>query len=278
MSANAAAKALKALHVPSKPTIFSNIWDLSSFNAIASLNTSTSQPVKAVATASWAIAAALGLADEELSLDQNLALVRSVAPAAVKAGLPLSTDLQDGYGDRIEEVVTEAIKAGASGANIEDSIPSAGFDKGFSGSLYAKDDQVRRLKLAFKAAAAAGVPDFVVNARTDVFRLNESPDLDDKTRLEEAIARGQAYLEAGATTIFVWGGPRGLRTHEVESLVKAFDGRLAVLASGKPGGHTTAELAKIGVARISIGPALYLRALNTIKETATKMLEGGGLA
>lgn len=277
MSVNSAAKTLKALHVPSKPLVFANVWDTASLNAVASLNTDAARPVKAAATASWALAAARGVADEDLSLEQNLDALRRIGPAAAKVGLPLSADLQDGYGDRIQEAVTEAVKAGVAGANIEDSIPSAKFDKGIAGSLYSKDEQVRRLKLALQAAKDAGCADFALNARCDVFRLDVSPDLDDATRLSETISRGQAYLAVGATTIFVWGGPRGLRTSEVEALVKAFDGKLAVIKSSKEGAHTTGELGQLGVARISVGPAMFLAAMNTVKETAQKLLVDGNL-
>lgn len=212
-------------------------------------------------------------------MDQNLDAIRKIGAAAAKANLPLSVDLQDGYGTNIEAVVTAAIKAGAVGANIEDSIPSAGFGAGFAGSLYDADDQVRRLKSALKAAAAAGCPDFVLNARCDVFRLDDSPDLDEETRMTEALKRGRAYLEAGATTVFYWGGrPRGTTTGVVQRLVRELGGRVAVLLSAKPEAHTTAELAKIGVARISVGPSLFLVAMEAFKKTALNTLNGGGLS
>lgn len=277
MASNALAKTLKNLHVPSNPVIFPNIWDLASLNAVLSLNTSTSKPVKAVATASWALAASLGIQDEELTLEQNLDAIRKVAPAAARAGIPLSVDLQDGYGPRIEEVVIQAVKAGAHGANIEDSIPSAGLGKGIAGSLYPLDEQVRRLKAALKAAADAGCPDFALNARTDVFALGAAPDLDDETRMREAVRRGKAYLDAGATTVFVWGMKRGLRDAEVETLVRELGGRVAVKLGNGEGALTTADLGKIGVARVSVGPSLFLIAMEAHKKAALRILQGGDL-
>lgn len=277
-SANDTAKALKALHVPSKPIVFANVWDIPSLNTVASLNDGDNKPVKAVATASWAIAAVNGIQDEELTFEQNIAAIRRIAPLAQKAGLPLSSDLQDGYGSRIQEVVTEAVKAGISGANIEDSIPSAGFGKGISGSLYKREDQVERLKVALKAAAAAGCPDFALNARCDIFCL-EDANLDDETRIEEAIARGKAYLELGATTVFYWGGPQGGMTKaHLERLVKELNGRVAVLLSAYPGVKNATELAELGVARVSIGPGLYRIAMNAVKSAAASLLSGGPLA
>lgn len=278
MAANTLAKTLKNLHVPSKPLILSNIWDLASLNTILSLNTPTSQPVKALATASWAIAADLGVPDEDLTWEQNLDAIRKIAPAVARSGLPLSTDLQDGYGSRIEEVVAAAVKAGAHGGNIEDSIPSAGFGKGIDGSLYPLDEQVRRLKSALKAAADAGCPDFVLNARTDVFVLDSSPDLDDEKRLKEAVVRGKAFLEAGATTVFVWGGPRrGLRDSEIETLVKELNGRVAVKLGQGNGALSTADLGSKGVARISVGPSLFRIGMEAVKKSALDILQGGNL-
>ncbi|KAK2596214.1 hypothetical protein QQS21_006362 [Conoideocrella luteorostrata] len=279
MAHNTSAKALKALHVPGKPIVFANVWDVPSFNTIAALNEGDSKLVHAVATASWALAASVGVQDEELTFEQNIAAVRRIAPLAKKAGLPLSADLQDGYGPRIEEVVSEAVKAGVSGANIEDSIPSAGFGKGISGSLYSLEEQVQRLKAALKAAEVAGCPDFTLNARCDVFCLEEHSALDDETRVKEAIARGKAFLDAGATTVFYWGGPRGGMTKaHLETLVKALDGRVAVLFSAYPGVQSMSELAQIGVARVSIGPGLFRIAMAAVKQAATNMLTGGNLA
>ncbi|CAM1508043.1 Fc.00g048910.m01.CDS01 [Cosmosporella sp. VM-42] len=275
---NETAKTLKALHKPSSPIIFPNVWDHNSFNVVTSLNTADSKPVKGLATASWAIAQAIGVNDEDLTLEQNFDAISKVAPLAQAAGLPLSADLMDGCGDQITSAVSRAVKLGVVGANIEDSIPSAGFGKGIDGSLYSLDTQVQRLKDALAAAKEAGCPDFVLNARCDIFRLDG--DLDDETRMEEAIKRGKAYLELGATTIFYWGGSgpgRGLRTAQVERLVKELDGKVAVKLGGSPDSLTTAELAKIGVARISVGPSLFIIANMAMKKAAASILAGGSL-
>ena len=281
MASNDLAKTLKALHKPSSPIVFPNVWDVASFNAISSLNSHASTPqVKGIATASFAIAAQLGIKDEELSLEQNLDAIRKIAPLCRQANLPLSVDIQDGYGAQIESVVAAVVEAGAVGANIEDSIPSAGFDKGISGSLYAADEQVQRLKAALEAAAASGCPDFVLNARCDVFRLDEtSSGLDDEARMREAVGRGRAYLDAGAATIFFWGGgARGLSRAEVETLVRELGGRVAVkLGDGIPEALSVRELAEIGVARISVGPSLFLRAMDAAKKAASSILSGGRL-
>lgn len=277
MATNALAQTLNSLHVPSSPIVFPNIWDLASLNAILSLNTPTSRPVKAVATASWAFAASLGIKDEELTLEQNLAAIQKIVPAVQKAGLPLSVDLQDGYGDQIVNVVRRAVEMGAHGANIEDSIPAEGFGKGIEGSLYGMNDQVTRLKMALKAARDAGCPDFALNARCDVFVLSPSSDLTDEVRMKEAITRGKAYLDAGATTVFYWGGPRGLRDAEIKALVKELGGKVAVKLGQGDGVLSTKELGEMGVARISVGPSLFTIAMEAAKNSALDILQGGNL-
>jgi 2-methylisocitrate lyase-like PEP mutase family enzyme len=97
--------------------------------------------------------------------------------------------------------------------------------------------------------------------------------------MKEAVTRGKAYLEAGATTVFYWGGSgRGLRTAWVETLVKELDGRVAVkLAHKTEDALSTQGLAKIGVARISVGPSLFLLAQEAAKQAAERILAGGNL-
>ncbi|CAI4218064.1 unnamed protein product [Parascedosporium putredinis] len=217
MSSGTAQSAFKALHEPGNPVVLPNIYDASSLSSLLQLNQGGKTLVKATATASWAIAASLGIRDEELTLEQNLAAFSRIAPVAHAAALPISIDLQDGYGERIAEAVARAAELGAAGANIEDSIPSAGFawrpprnsvDNG-------NDDDNGGVGRARSAPEG-----FVLNARCDVFRL-EPPSVDeDEPTLREAVERGKAYLEAGATTVFYWGGARGLRTSEVETLVR----------------------------------------------------------
>lgn len=90
--------------------------------------------------------------------------------------------------------------------------------------------------------------------------------------MDDAVARGKRYLAAGATTVFVWGGKRGVAREEVERMMREFDGRLAVLTTMTPEGLTIEQLAEIGVARISIGPRLMFAALNTLRLEAKKLL------
>ncbi|KAM0328619.1 hypothetical protein ACHAQA_005030 [Verticillium albo-atrum] len=273
------AATFKALHAPSSPIVLPNIWDYASLQAILALNAAdpAASPVKAVATASWAVAESQGIKDEDLTFEQNLDAIARIAPHVQASGLPLTVDIQDGYGARIEEAVTKVVELGAVGANIEDSIPERGFGGGIEGSLYGVEEQVGRLKTALAAAAKAGCEGFVLNARCDVFRLEPYYAAGDEGALKEAVRRGKAYLDAGATTVFFWGGSgRGLRTSEVEVLVKELGGRVAVKLGEKNDPLTTRQLGEIGVARISVGPSLYLIAMAAVKEAAKNILSGGG--
>ncbi|KAM0547465.1 hypothetical protein ACHAPJ_010338 [Fusarium lateritium] len=278
MESNRLAQTLKALHVPSQPLILANVWDIASLNMVLSINIDSSKLVKAIATASWAFAVSLGIKDEELTMEQNLAAIQSLAPTVARAGLPLSVDLQDGYGHRIREAVAAAVQAGAHGANLEDSIPSQGFDEGVEGSLYSIDRQVYRLHLARQAAAAAGCPDFVINARCDIFALADTPGLDHDARNHEAFRRGKAYLEAGATTIFFSRGyGAGFTEDEVRELVDELNGRVAIRLGQTKDALSTAELGQLGVARVSVGPSLFQIAMHTAKQSAISVLQGGQL-
>lgn len=278
MESNKLAQTLKSLHIPSQPLIFANVWDLASLNMVLCLNSEVSKPVKAIATASWSFAASLGIKDEELTMEQNLASIRNLAATVASADLPLSVDLQDGCGSRLREAVSEAIQAGAHGANIEDSIPARGLRQGIEKSLYPLNEQIRRLKLAVRAAADAGLPDFVINARCDEFALKDDLNLNNETRMKEAVRRGKAYLDAGATTVFFWRGyGTGFTEGDVQTLVKELDGRVAIRLGQTRAALSVSQLAKLGVARISIGPSLFQIAMNAAKKSALGILEGGRL-
>ncbi|KAK2865082.1 hypothetical protein FQN49_003930 [Arthroderma sp. PD_2] len=247
-SPNEKAVQLRNLHVPGKPLVFANVYDPSTARIVASNPSST-----ALATASYAVAAVNGLADDDLDLETNLAAVRRIAPIAAEFNKPLSVDMQDGYGSRLEEAIESIIAAGASGCNLEDRDNE-------TGRLFPHDVAVDRVRRAMAAATKAGVPNFVLNARTDAVLLNK--DLDD------AIVRGKAFLEAGANTVFVWGG---LSRADVVRLSGEFGGMLNV--SALPDGLTVQELADIGIARISVGPRMWRLAMKTVEEESKKLLD-----
>ncbi|EEP77882.1 predicted protein [Uncinocarpus reesii 1704] len=251
MSSDTRALQLRQLHTPGKPIVFTNVYDPVTAKIVASNPSSA-----ALATASYAVAAVHGLDDDDLDLDTNLAAVKPIAEIAIKHGKPLTVDLQDGYGSKLEAAIEAIIAAGASGCNLEDRDNQ-------TGKLFPLDVAVDRVRRTLAAAAKAGVPNFVLNARTDAVVSNND--------LEDAITRGRAYLDAGATTAFVWGGPgRGLSRDEVVRLSSAFGGRLNVIAAEN--GLTIQELADIGVARISVGPRLFRKAMAAFTDSANELL------
>ncbi|KAI0190410.1 phosphoenolpyruvate phosphomutase-domain-containing protein [Xylaria flabelliformis] len=272
--ATSAAAHFAALHEPGNPLVIPNIWDLSSLKTVLSLNSSSSssQPVKAIATASYAIAETLGLADAELSFGANLIRINQLAPRVRAAGLPLTVDIQDAYGDRLDEVVAAVVKAGAVGANVEDMKED--------GTLWSCEEYVERIQRVIRVAAENGCEGFVVNARCDVLSpasKRQGTEGEEEGLLDETVRRGKRYLDAGATTVFVWGGPRGLRDAEVRTLAREFGGRLAVKLAVGENALSVKELADIGVARISVGPSLYQAAVKTVREAAERIVGGGRL-
>jgi 2-methylisocitrate lyase-like PEP mutase family enzyme len=239
------AGALRALHHGDEPLVLVNAWDAASARVVAA-----TPGCRAVATASWAIAAARGVGDGEvLSREEMLAAVAIVARAVA---LPVTADLERGYGD-VGETIAGALEAGAVGCNLEDGEP----DGLAPAALHAE-----RIATARAVGDTAGIP-LVINARTDVY-------LSGDRRLEEALARGRAYLEAGADCIFV-PGVRDLPT--LSALAAGMGGPVSVL--GGAGGPTLAQLAEAGIARVSYGPGPMGAAAAALRRVAETLLAGG---
>ncbi|PSK34550.1 Choline transport protein [Elsinoe australis] len=238
------AQRLRSLHVPGTPLVLTNVYDGATTSIVLS-NSAT----KAIATASYAIAEAQGTADGDLTFEENLAGIKAISRviANKKSPVPLSADLQDGYSD-ISATIKTVIGLGVVGANIEDVDHR-------TGELWSAEVMAKKVREALTAAEEAGVPDFCINARTDALSYGLT--------IEDVVERGKAYLAAGAVTAFVWGGSggRGLSSDEVKTLVKELDGRVAVKMNFGPGFLTAKELADLGVARISVGPGLYHKAM-----------------
>ena len=254
---NTQAQRLRALHTPGKPLVLTNVWDAISANAIAAL-----PGTKALATASAAIAAASDLSDDDLTLTVNMRAAESIAKVAAAHNLPLTVDLQDGFGDELEEAVRRVIELGGVGINLED------YGREIDG-LYGVEEQCSRIRRVMVVARDSGVPDFVINARSDALFAG--------TGIEDVIKRGQAYLDAGAWNVFVWGGPsrKGWGRDEVGKVCRAFDGRLNVILDIMSGnGLAIRDLEDIGVARISVGPQLMRRTAVLLAGEAQKILDG----
>jgi 2-methylisocitrate lyase-like PEP mutase family enzyme len=248
-------KTLRQLHVPGKPLILTNIYDAVSARAVAPL-----AGTQALATASFAVAAAAGTLDDRMTLEMNLAAVRSIAPVAKEYGLPLTVDWQDGYGDRLEEGVGKLIELGVAGINLEDCHNE-------TKKMFLIEEATERVKRVMAVAKERCVPDFVVNARADSMIHGGL--------LSEVIERGKSYLAAGATTVFVLGGSASgsLSKEEVEQLSNAFDGRLNAPLRIAEGHRTVKEWSELGVARLSIGPQLQIMSMKKLSEEADRLLK-----
>ncbi len=241
------AEELRRLHGAPEPLVLVNVWDAVSARVVAA-----APGCRALATASWSIAAARGFEDGEvISREEMLAAIALVASAVE---LPVTADLERGFGDA-GVTVAAAIEAGAVGCNLEDSIGTGG--------LWPAEEHAAVVAAARAAGDVAGVP-LVINARTDVF-------LEQGTGgVEEAVERGRQYLEAGADCIFV-PGVRDVAT--LEALVAGMGGPISVF--GSAGGPSLAEYARIGVARVSYGPGPLGVAMAALAHAAEGLLAGG---
>jgi 2-methylisocitrate lyase-like PEP mutase family enzyme len=241
----AKALTLKALYEAPEITRLVNVWDAVSAKVVADLPGTT-----AIATAGHSIAASFGYPDGGMPLDLALQGARTIAEAV---DLPVTADLDDGY-DEPGETIRRAIGFGIVGANVEDRL------KPF-------DESVSRVKSIIAAAQAEGI-DFQLNARTDaIVRGTGSM----QERLDDAIARGRAYLAEGAALVFV---PGILDTAATHALVDGLGwGRLSVI--GIPGSLTAAEYEALGVARISYGPFAQREALRALRDLATDLYADG---
>lgn len=240
---------LRRLHEAPELLQVVNVWDAISARVIADL-----PDTRALATASHSIAATLGYEDgEKIPLDLMLDMVGRIVNAT---DLPVSADLEGGYGDT-GETIRRAIGVGVVGANLEDRMRPF-------------DEAVASVRGAIAAADAEGVP-FALNARTDVFVRNAFPTDDEK--IEEAVRRGRAFLDEGATCVFV---PGKLDERTVQRLVGGLgERRLSVIAV--PGSLSPARLQELGVARVSYGPWTQRVALTTLRDSALELYAGGAL-
>ena len=245
----ARATAFKALHIPGQPLLLANVYDALSARTVAAL-----PGCKALATASFALAQSIGKRDESLTLEDQLALVAPIAAVAAASNLPLTMDVQDGYAgagdyEKLTQVIQRFVtEFGAVGINLEDSWHDR--EGGEEETVMSEDEAVKRVETAVQAARALGVEGFVVNARADTFLKGG--------KLDESIRRAKRYLEAGATTAFIfWPRSEEVKVEDLQRVIQDLDGRVNIgLRLG--GTITTSDLARMGAARVSIGPQLYL--------------------
>jgi len=226
-----------------------NVWDVASAKVVAG-----TEGTKALATASHSIAASLGYPDgENIPVDEMLAAVERIVDST---DLPVTADLEGGYGDAAE-TVRRAIGIGVVGANIEDQMKPL-------------TEAAAQVEAIMKVAEQEGV-DFVLNARTDAFSRNRKGD--PAENLAASLERGRAFLDAGAPIVFV---PALLDDEQVSTLAEAFGPqRLTTIAI--PGTPPLARLEELGVARVSFGPLSLNVALTALQELVERTQQGEGV-
>ncbi|GAA4232232.1 2-methylisocitrate lyase-like PEP mutase family enzyme [Streptosporangium album] len=227
------ATALRALHVPGNPLVLPNVWDA------ASARTVESAGFPVVATGSAAVAPVLGYDDGEVApAEEMLAAIARIVRAV---GIPVTADLERGYGMEPAELVERLAATGAVGCNLEDSDPR-------TGKMVDADEQAAFLAAVRAAASEAGTG-LVINARVDTYLHGEGPP---DERLAEAVRRGRRYLEAGADCVYpIFASEAGV----IRSLVGEIGGPINI--AFHPGTPSLEELAGLGVARVSFGPGLH---------------------
>jgi len=241
-------EAFKALH-EGDPFVMPNPWDAGSAKMLAGLG------FKALATTSAGFAFVLGKPDGEVTLDE---VAEHVTVIDAATDLPVSTDLENGYGPKPEDAATAITKvgeAGAVGGSIED------WDRDDE-RLYGVEEGAERIAAAAEAARSFDFP-FTLTARAENF-FRGNPDLDD------TIARLQAYEEAGADVLYA---PLLKTAEQIKTVCDAVSKPVNVLAG--PVGTTMDEIAAAGGQRVSVGAWLTWTAVGGAAEAAEKIRDEG---
>lgn len=245
------ARTFRALHKKGDPVILFNIWDPGSAKIVETAG------AKALATGSWPVAVAHGFPDgEKMPLELMLDNLKRIVEGV---GVPISADLEGGYGaapDTVADTVSQTVRAGAVGFNFEDQIVGGQ-------GLYEIDEQVKRVAAARRGADQASASIFL-NSRTDLFLKAKLEDHDD-LMLDEAIARAKAFEQAGADGFFA----PGLADEKlIGRLCEAT--ALPVNIIALPHMPDTKTLSGLGVGRISYGPVPYRRMAQWLEDEARK--------
>jgi 2-methylisocitrate lyase-like PEP mutase family enzyme len=246
-AANEKAERFLALHRGPTPLLMPNPWDLGSAKLLEAMG------FEALATTSGGFAATLGRLDGSVTRDEAVGHARAVAAAV---DVPVSADFENCFADDpagVAETVAAGVDAGLAGCSVED----------WSGDdIYGVDLAAERVAAAAETAHRDDVH-FVITARAENF-------IHDRQDLADTIARLQRYQEAGADVLFA---PGITAADDLRTLVTAVDLPVNVLAL--PGVPPVAELAEIGVARVSVGSAFMWTALSAVVEAGRQMLDDG---
>jgi 2-methylisocitrate lyase-like PEP mutase family enzyme len=240
-----AARRFRALHHGEHPVVLPNVWDCASARAFAEAG------FGALATSSGAVAATLGYADGQGTPVREM--LAAVARIARCVDVPVTADMEAGYGLAPAELAGRLAEAGIVGCNLEDSDPA-------SRALTDPGQQADYLAAVHDAAGES----LVINARVDVF-VRDRPAGAERDAVANAIERARRYLAAGADCCYPILAPFGA----LPALVTEIDG--PVNAMCHPGSPSLAELSATGVARITFGSSLHNRATADLRKAATAL-------
>jgi 2-methylisocitrate lyase-like PEP mutase family enzyme len=228
---------LRSLHVPGEPLVLPNAWDVSSARAVVAAGF----PV--VATTSAGVAAVLGYEDREGAPGEEM--FGAAARIAGAVDVPVTVDAEAGYGLEPAELAGELDRIGAAGCNLEDTDHA-------TGELREPHAHAEWLRAVREAASA-----LVINARVDVFLLQAGD-------VADALERAQLYFEAGADCVY----PIGLADRDgIAEFVSGAAGPVNILASTSA--PSIADLAELGVARVSYGGFLYRQTMEQFANLLT---------
>jgi 2-methylisocitrate lyase-like PEP mutase family enzyme len=249
------AERLRALHRSPPILLLPNCWDPMS----ARLFEAAGFP--AVATTSGGLSWALGYQDGECTPWSEV--TGAIARITRLVGIPLSADIEKGYGDdpaAVAASVSDTIAAGAVGINLEDS------HSGATNGIRSIEDAVARIHAARDTANASGIP-LVINARTDVYQVKTG---NAEEMYADVTRRAEAYLAAGADCIYVF-GPLDMET--AARLAKAIPAPVNI--AGRPGMPTAKELERIGIARVSTAGGPATAVLEATSNIARALFDSG---
>jgi 2-methylisocitrate lyase-like PEP mutase family enzyme len=254
MNADEKRTRFRATHVNGPPLIMPNPADRGEARVLAAIG------FAALATTSGGFAATLGRPDYQVSRDEAIAHAESIVSSVE---IPVSADLENGFGDRPEDVattVTRAVEVGLAGCSIED------YTTRRDAALYGMDQAAERVAAAVEAAHHEPGSGLVLTARAENY-LRGRPDLGDTIR------RLQAFQEVGADVLYA---PGMNVLSEIATLVSEVDRPVNVLLM--PGGPGVTELTQAGVARISVGSAFHNVALGALARAGRQLLQDGSCA
>jgi 2-methylisocitrate lyase-like PEP mutase family enzyme len=246
------ARFLRELHRPGDPVVLPNAWDPPSARRLAATGAA------ALATTSVGVAEALGYEDEEVTPAQEM--LAAVGRIAAAVEVPVTADLEAGYGLAPDELVAGLLDAGAVGLNQEDTNHT-------TGRLKDPDAHAEWLAAIKDAGRRAGV-EVVLNARVDSF-MRAAHDADPEAVLDDAVARGRRYAEAGADCVYPFAA-RGRAA--IRRLVQECGAPVNIVAV--PTGLSRSELAELGVARVTFGGGLAQRALDAAAAEVEEFVSG----